>query len=327
MFCPTVQYYTSHRFCLVVESGNYACAMIRNELHLILEWIEFHRIQGVDHFIFYDDDSTDDIYLLPRLYADQGHPDLVEVFPANFRRYNQASNRRYDDYLETQLLALDHCNSRMSNVSQWLLITDVDEFTFSPKYHTIAAYLRQYATDETTREIHVPTIRFGSSGVQRENRMRLSLDPYENCITVITEFHNNHLLLTARNTKRGPVKSLDKDYNQRFKEVCAPPVNASDCHHAEGKSIWRPEMCGLAGIHRCLRPRGGRALRPSVKELRINHYAFRSKEHVGRLEHQIAVVKGAVFDALDKVWFSSVPDNSTEPYHEELMSRLRLLMT
>jgi hypothetical protein len=36
------------------------CAIFRNEGPYLREWIEFHRLQGVDHFYLYDNLSTDD---------------------------------------------------------------------------------------------------------------------------------------------------------------------------------------------------------------------------------------------------------------------------
>lgn len=35
------------------------CAVIKNEGPYLEEWIEFHRIQGVEHFYLYDNGSAD----------------------------------------------------------------------------------------------------------------------------------------------------------------------------------------------------------------------------------------------------------------------------
>src|SRR5512140_3821709 len=36
------------------------CAIFKNEAPYLLEWIDYHRMVGFDHFVLYDNDSTDD---------------------------------------------------------------------------------------------------------------------------------------------------------------------------------------------------------------------------------------------------------------------------
>jgi hypothetical protein len=60
------------------------CAMIHNEAAYLAEWIEFHRLQGVDHFVLYDYRSNDLILYLPIFYQDNGIRDLIEIIPAKF---------------------------------------------------------------------------------------------------------------------------------------------------------------------------------------------------------------------------------------------------
>ncbi|XP_055340726.1 uncharacterized protein LOC129589856 [Paramacrobiotus metropolitanus] len=220
--------------------------MIKDEMNVILEWIEFHRIQGVEHFVFFDDASTDDIHLLPRLYESLGYPDLVEIIPQNFRKRNKQNDHSYRDHDQGQMQALNHCNSRLTGVTEWLLVTDVDEFTFSSKYHTIADFIRNTTTNDT-RHISAKVIRFGSNGVQHENLVRLSLDPYTDQITVTNVLRNGDALLTSRNRRRGPFPGLDADYQKRYNQTCAPTKKPDDCQHAIGKSIWRPTSAGWPG--------------------------------------------------------------------------------
>lgn len=80
--------------------------MVRNEIPYLFEWIEFHRLQGVDHFILYDDESTDHVYLLPLLYQSRGWSDLAEVLPTNFRRVNRISNHESTDHSNSQMAAM-----------------------------------------------------------------------------------------------------------------------------------------------------------------------------------------------------------------------------
>ena len=55
---------------------------IKDEVRYIPEYIEFHILQGFDHFIFYDNKSTDNLLEVIKPYIDSG---LVEIryYPDN----------------------------------------------------------------------------------------------------------------------------------------------------------------------------------------------------------------------------------------------------
>ena len=45
-----------------------ACTLVKNELPYVVEWVEFHRLQGFSRIVIYDDSSDDNISLLETLY-------------------------------------------------------------------------------------------------------------------------------------------------------------------------------------------------------------------------------------------------------------------
>lgn len=47
-------------------------AIIKNEAHYIKEWIEFHKLVGVDRFYIYDNESTDNVKDVLKEYIDKG---------------------------------------------------------------------------------------------------------------------------------------------------------------------------------------------------------------------------------------------------------------
>ena len=55
--------------------------MIKNESKYIQEWIEYHLLVGVDKFYIYDNESTDDLKNILKVYIDQG---IVEYRLYNF---------------------------------------------------------------------------------------------------------------------------------------------------------------------------------------------------------------------------------------------------
>lgn len=61
-----------------------ACAMVHNEAAYLMEWIEFHRLQGVDHFVLYTYFSLDLLEYIPMLYENADIYKMVDVIPARF---------------------------------------------------------------------------------------------------------------------------------------------------------------------------------------------------------------------------------------------------
>jgi hypothetical protein len=84
----------------------------------LVEWIEFHRLMGVEHFVSYDFNVTKEGKQVLQYYQQQG---LFTVFDwsitANFKGW----------YLN-QMAAWQHCLSTFRYNSSFLVFTDVDEF-------------------------------------------------------------------------------------------------------------------------------------------------------------------------------------------------------
>lgn len=97
-------------------------AVFQNEAPYLKEWIEFHRLCGVEHFVLFNNNS-DDYYrevLLP--YVEEG---FVEVFELPSKVYeDDLSNFIYN----VQLKAYNTAISLMRGVSKWLALIDVDEY-------------------------------------------------------------------------------------------------------------------------------------------------------------------------------------------------------
>lgn len=69
--------------------------MIHIEVPYLLEWIEFHRIQGVNHFVLYTYFGTDLVEYIPRLYESTGLKGLVDVHLARFFAQESQKSKRY----------------------------------------------------------------------------------------------------------------------------------------------------------------------------------------------------------------------------------------
>lgn len=108
--------------------------MFRNEANYLKEWIEYHHMLGVDHFLLYNDRSDDDWakvlepYIKSKLVKviDHHAPPGTAIFPG----WQTAA---YQDGLR-----------RSKGNTKWLAFIDIDEFILPKKHTTILECLNQY---------------------------------------------------------------------------------------------------------------------------------------------------------------------------------------
>lgn len=93
--------------------------MVKNEAPNLLEWLAFHRLQGVTHFIVYDNGSTDNTRGILQPLLERGIVTLVDWPHAK-------------KGLHTQSLSYRHAIMNYGAATQWLAFIDVDEFLHSP---------------------------------------------------------------------------------------------------------------------------------------------------------------------------------------------------
>ena len=70
------------------------CGIFKNEASFLKEWIEFHRIVGIDHFFLYNNLSEDNYREVLDPYIKNGIVDLIE-WP-----YPQTQMKAYADFLK-----------------------------------------------------------------------------------------------------------------------------------------------------------------------------------------------------------------------------------
>jgi hypothetical protein len=146
--------------------------MIKNQRRWIREWVEFHIMIGVEHFIIYDNESTDLPFEILEPYVEQGlvtyviWPPKSIPPPKNFKTgLDRWQYRWLRDALDTclddgwelhrqgpcQLAAfMDAIQRTKDGVSRWLAIWDVDEFIFPQEksnFRTLSGLLRRHFAD------------------------------------------------------------------------------------------------------------------------------------------------------------------------------------
>lgn len=135
------------------------CAIAKNEGRYFPEWIEFHKMLGVQKFYIYDnesDDNTRDI-LLP--YINSG---LVE--------YNFIPGKKM------QLAAYQDCLDKHRFDARWIAFIDLDEFIVPIKHENINAYLCEL---EQFSAIEINWLCYGSSN-EKKHKNGLVIERFKN---------------------------------------------------------------------------------------------------------------------------------------------------
>jgi hypothetical protein len=120
------------------------CAIFKDEARYILEWIAFHRVVGVDHFVLYDNGSKDDTAALIRGSKFAADVTLID-WP---QRAGQLP--AYADFIA-------HHARRFT----WAAIIDIDEFIHPLETETIRPLLPRY---DRFSAVLLHWMMFGASG-------------------------------------------------------------------------------------------------------------------------------------------------------------------
>ena len=138
-FRKSVQTPTKFKYNLAIV------AIMKNEGPYLAEWIEFHKLLGVEKFYLYDNESSDDTQKILKPYIKSGLVDWT-FFPGE----------------KMQLPAYNDCIARHKNETKWLAVIDLDEFLVPVKYDNTTDFLA--TIPENVAQIIIPWVIFGSNG-------------------------------------------------------------------------------------------------------------------------------------------------------------------
>jgi hypothetical protein len=121
-------------------------AIFKNEAHILKEWLQHYRRQGVDHFFLIDNGSTD-VYLpilSPYIYQ--------KTLTLSIDPTRNEQTALYNRYCLSTVKTFD-----------WVLVCDLDEFVYARRgYSTITEYLTSLAA--SVSQVIIPWKLFGSNG-------------------------------------------------------------------------------------------------------------------------------------------------------------------
>lgn len=104
------------------------CLIFYNEGKYLKEWIEYHRIIGIDHFYLYNNNSTDNYMDVLKPYIDSG---LVDVILWKDK--------------PGQMTAYIDCAGRYGEESDWIGFIDADEFIVPIEHNNIKDFLVKFS--------------------------------------------------------------------------------------------------------------------------------------------------------------------------------------
>lgn len=134
------------------------CCIFKDEAKYFKEWIEYHKIVGVDHIYAYNNFSEDNYLEILQPYINEGYLTLVE-WPVKFG----------------QISAYEDCYNKYKDESYWLMFLDLDEFLCLKEEIDIKKWIKPY---EKYPSIELYWLMFGTNGVVDYNPSKLVIEQF-----------------------------------------------------------------------------------------------------------------------------------------------------
>ena len=127
-------------------------AMVKNEGAYIKEWLEYHRLIGVDKFIIYDNNSTDNLKEILRPYIDAGVVDYI-FYPKTQAEFEKKKKKA--EYWAFQAYAYNDAIKKYRNKSKWIGFIDIDEFIVPVKKDNLIDVINEIKNNLQKRKAFV----------------------------------------------------------------------------------------------------------------------------------------------------------------------------
>jgi hypothetical protein len=141
------------------------CAIFQNEGRFLREWIEFHKLVGVQHFYLYNNNSTDNYLVILQPYIDKGE---IELFDWDYS----------NSCLNAQILAYNDALKKTKDKVRWVAFLDLDEYLYPVDKYSLIDFLKNY---DDCGELSVNWLMFGTSGVDKIPDNGLMLEYLTKC--------------------------------------------------------------------------------------------------------------------------------------------------
>ena len=120
------------------------CLIVRDDHEYIEEWIDYHRMLGIEHFYITDNLSSPPLEKTLRKYIEEG----VVTY-------------QYDTRVKPQIKVYNECMEMYGDENKWIAFIDSDEFLVLKKHRNISDFMNNY---EEYGALSVCWYLFGSNG-------------------------------------------------------------------------------------------------------------------------------------------------------------------
>lgn len=134
------------------------CCIFKNEARYFKEWIEYHKIIGVDHIYAYNNFSDDEYLKILDPYINEGYLTLID-WP----------------YEKSQIKAYQHCYDNYKHETFWMMFLDLDEFICPHEKKDIKEWIKPF---EKYPSVELYWLMFGTSGIVEYNPNKLVIEQY-----------------------------------------------------------------------------------------------------------------------------------------------------
>lgn len=233
-FCAVVLH--AYEYNLVVSS------VFKDEAPYFKEWIEYHKMMGVEHFRLYNNDSSDDYLSVLEPYIKKGEVTVID-WPS--------SEEMLDDWVSyTQWPACQDAIEEFKGRSKWLAFIDIDEFMMPLEAPDMLLFLQEY---EAYPGVTLNWQCFGTSYVK--------------------EIPKNQLMIESLTLKAEEMSERNRPVKSIIRPECVDLENKAwaphTYHYLEGMlSVFPDKRVRAEGVG-------------DIKPLKaiINHYVHRSEDY------------------------------------------------
>lgn len=186
------------------------CAIFRDEADYLREWIEYHRLAGIEHFYLYNNFSKDNYMEVLAPYLEKDIVTLTQW-----------------EIPQGQMAAYEDCVSRFSDETNWIGFFDLDEFVVPNQYQQIGDFLAKFEKKRPLVLIYWKN--FGTSGkVTRDVKNGLVIEDFTvgwyKYVDIGKLFFNTAYTYLPRSKHNRHMHYMWAKY----KSIELPPVNVFD---------------------------------------------------------------------------------------------------
>lgn len=147
-----------------------ACLMFFNEAYYLKEWLEYHKLIGIEHFYLFDNGSTDNYMDILEPYVRSGDVEL-------YHHPQRGENQQEHNYIQCNVIynqALELARGK----AKWLAIIDADEFIYPVRGKSLPKILKMY---KDAGGVYVDYLFFGTSHIEKVPQDKLILECLNRC--------------------------------------------------------------------------------------------------------------------------------------------------